>query len=301
MSLREIKNKLYNREKDEKLSQLGQTGFDPRFAPMDIAKKSFTKEDAWIIEAEQVRLARKKVWQTGFIIAGGVVLFILLLLGFFKFRQMSFSQDRVEVTLNGSQEAMSGKSLVYGIKYKNNNRATLKDAVLKVNFPKNFIPEDNPGFRTEGASSSVLNLGDIAGNKEGLVEFKGKIFSPKGALIYLKAEINYTPSNLSGQFVSQGQLSVAVQSSPVKLEINAPQNLADGDAIDYQINYQNDGEKEIAGMKIKMEYPEGFVFSKADMLNSEGNNFWHIEIGLRKWVQTITLVPGEILIATISV
>lgn len=283
MSLYDIKNKLYKRESDEKLSELGQTGFDPRFAPMDIAKKSFAKEDAWIVEAEQVRLARKKAWKTGLFIAGGVALFILLLLGFFKFRQLSFSQERVEVTLNGPQEVLSGKSLAYEIKYKNNNRSALKNAVLKISFPKNFIPEDNFGFRAEGGNSLALNLGDIAGRKEGAVEFKGKIFSPKGALVYLKAEINYTPASLSGQFISQGQLSVAVQSSPVKLEINAPQNLADGDAIDYQINYQNDGEKEITGMKIKMEYPEGFVFSKAEPLNSEGNNFWHIG----------TLVPGQ--------
>ena len=283
MSLYDIKNKLYKRENDEKLSQLGQTGFDPRFAPMDIAKKSFVKDDAWIIEAEQARLARKKVWKTGFMLAGGVVLFILLLLGFFKFRQMSFSQERVEVSLSGSQEVLSGKSLIYQVKYKNNNRSTLKDAVLKINFPKNFIPENNPDFRPEGSNSFLLNLGDIPGRKEGSVEFKGKIFSPKGALIYLKAEINYTPASLSGQFVSQGQLSVAVQSSPIKLEISAPQNLASDDAIDYQINYQNDGEKEIADMKIKINYPEGFVFSKAEPLNSEGNNFWHIG----------TLNPGQ--------
>jgi hypothetical protein len=283
MSLYDIKNKLYKREKDEKLSQLSRTGFDPRFAPMDIAKKSFSKEDAWITEAEQSRLAKRKIWRTGFIIAGSLVLFILLLWGFFKFRQTSFSQDRVEFSLSGPQEALSGKSLTYAIKYKNNNRSALKNAVLKINFPKNFIPEDNPDFRMEGTSSSILNLGDIADKKEGSVEFKGKIFSPKGALIYLKAEINYTPSSLGGQFVSQSQLSVAVQSSPVKLEMSAPQNLANGDAIDYQINYQNDGEKEIAGMKVKMEYPEGFVFSKADPLNSEGNNFWHIG----------TLAPGQ--------
>jgi hypothetical protein len=283
MSLCEIKNKLYKRENDEKLSELGRTGFDPRFAPMDIAKKSFSKEDAWIAEAEQSRLAKRKIWKTGFIIAGGLVLFILLLWGFFKFRQTAFSQDRVGVSISGSQEVMSGKSLTYEIKYKNNNRATLKGAVLKVGFPKNFIPENNPGFSPEGISSSVLSLGDIAGKKEGVVEFKGKVFSPKGALIYLKAEINYTPSSLNGQFIAQNQLSVSVQSSPVKLEISAPQNLANDDAIDYQINYQNDGEKEIAGMKIKMEYPEGFVFSKADPLNSEGNNFWHIG----------TLAPGQ--------
>lgn len=283
MSLSEIKNKLYQRGKDEEPSQLSRTGFDPRFAPMDIAKKSFSKEDAWITEAEQSRLAKRKIWRTGFIIAGSLVLFILLLWGFFKFRQASFSQDRVEVSLSGPQEAMSGKSLTYAIKYKNNNRATLKNAVLKINFPKNFIPENNLGFSPEGSSSVVLNLGDIAGKKEGAVEFKGKIFSPKGALIYLKAEINYTPSSLGGQFVSQSQLSVAVQSSPVKLEMSAPQNLANGDAIDYQINYQNDGEKEIARMKVAMEYPEGFVFSKAEPLNSEGNNFW--DIG--------TLVPGQ--------
>jgi len=283
MSLYEIKNKLYKRENDEKLSELGRTGFDPRFAPMDIAKKSFSKEDAWIAEAEQSRLAKRRIWKTGFIIAGGLVLFILLLWGFFKFRQTAFSQDRVEVSLSGPQEIMSGKSLSYTIKYKNNNRATLKNAVLKINFPKNFIPEDNPDFRMEGTSSSVFNLGNIAGKKQGEVEFKGKVFSPKGALIYLKAEINYAPSGLNGQFIAQNQLSVSVLSSPVKLEMNAPQNLANDDAIDYQINYQNNGEKEIAEMKIKIEYPEGFVFSKADPLNSEGNNFWYIG----------TLTPGQ--------
>jgi hypothetical protein len=239
MSLSEIKNKLYERGKEERLSPLGQTGFDPRFASMDIAKKSFSKEDDWIVEAEQSRLAKRKIWKTGFIIAGGLVVFVLLLWGFFKFRQASFSQDRVEVSLSGPQEAMSGKSLTYEIKYKNNNRATLKNAVLKINFPKNFTPENNPDFRNEGASSLVFDLGDIVGKKEGAVDFKGKIFSPKGALVYLKAEINYTPSSLSGQFISQNQLSVAVQSSPVKLEISAPQNLANDDSIEYQINYQS--------------------------------------------------------------
>ena len=277
MSLYDIKNKLYKREKDENLSQLGQTGFDPRFAPMDIAKKSFSKEDAWVTEAEQTRLARRKIWKTGFFIAAGLVLFIGLLVGFFKFRQASFSQDRVTAALSGPQEAMSGKSLTYAIKYKNDNRSALKNAVLKISFPKNFIPENNPGFNSEGASSMVFNMGDIAGRQEGSVDFNGKIFSPKGALVYLKTEISYTPASLGGQFMAQNQLSVSVQSSPVKLEINAPQNLANGDAIDYQINYQNDGEKEMSGMKVKMEYPEGFVFSKADSLNSEGNNFWRIE------------------------
>lgn len=276
MSLSEIKNKLYQRGREEKLSQLGRTGFDPRFAAMDIAKKSFSKEDTWISETEQSKLAKRKTWKIGFIIAGSLVLFILLLWGFFKFRQTSFSQDRVEVSLSGSQEALSGKILNYKIQYKNNNRATLKNAVLRVNFPKNFIPENNPGFSMEGSNSSVLNLGNIAGRKEGEIDFEGKIFSPKGSLIYLRAEISYMPSSLDGQFTSQGQISVFVQSSPVKLEMSAPQNLANDDAIDYQIDYQNNGEKEIEGMKVKIEYPEGFVFSKADPLNSEGSNFWYI-------------------------
>jgi hypothetical protein len=283
MSLYEIKNKLYKRESDAKLSRLDQTGFDPRFAPMDIAKKSFSKEDDWISEAEQLRLARKKIWRTGFIIVGGLILFILSLWGFFKFRETSFSQERVAISLSGPQEVLSGKSLTYAIKYNNNNRAVLKNAVLKINFPKNFIPENNPGFHEEGVSALAIDLGDIAGHKEGAVDFQGKIFSPKGALIYLKAEISYTPSNLSGQFVSQNQLSVSVQSSPVTIEINAPQKLANDDAIGYEINYQNNGEEEMVGMKIKVEYPEGFVFSKANPQNSEGNNLWHIG----------ALAPGE--------
>lgn len=276
MSLQDVKNKLYKEKKDEETFRLGETRFDPRFAPSDQAKENFSREDVWIVQKEEIRKARIKFLKRTLIFSGGVLLFIFLIAGFLKFRQMAFDQERVRVLVEGPQEVPSGRSLSYEIKYKNENRATLENASLKISFPKNFVPEDNPGFKMEGTTASVLELGNIAGKKEGKITFKGKIFSPKGSLLYLQAGISYTPSNLNSQFTSQNQLSVTVKSSPVILEITAPQNLAKGDAIDYQINYRNEGEKEIEEMRIKMDYPEGFTFSKVSPENLEGENPWSV-------------------------
>ena len=207
---------------------------------------------------------------------GGIVFIIFLMVAVFFIRKATFSLDRVAVSITGLNQAESGKLLTYEIVCSNNNQATLKGAVLKIGYPSDFKPEENADFTEEGPVSGKFSLGDIPAHSTKKIIFNGRAYSPRGALIYVKADLTYSPSGFSSQYVTSNQLGVNVTTSPISLEIMAPQNVASGDEVNYLINYKNTGERDFEGLRIKMDYPDGFTFSTSDPKSFEGNNIWYI-------------------------
>jgi len=276
MSLSDLKNKLYKKETDKDLSQHAESEFDIRFSPANSGREKFKTVDAWEEEKPSLGTEEKKVARYGIMAIGAILIVIAILLGVYKYKQYSFSPERATLAINGPNEIQSGKLITYEVIYKNDNRASLKSAVLHLSFPDNFKPEDNPSFVSDGANSYQLELGDIKKYDQGKVTFRGKTFSPKGSLIYLKAELSYQPSGFSSQFVSQQQLGITVISFPIILETQAPQNLASGDSLNYLISYKNTSNDDFENMRLEVEYPEGFIFSQADPAASENNNIWYL-------------------------
>jgi len=276
MSLADIKKKLYKKEVEKDLAKHEESEYDPRVAGDERTKDSFTTVDAW--EAKKVGMGKEgiKAVTLGLIIIVTIFIVLVGLIGAYKYKQSSFGEERVSITLSGPNEIKSGELITYEISYKNNNRAALQNSILSINFPENFQPEGNSSLIVDNPSSGRFSLGTIKGYSEGKVTFQGKAYSPKGSLIYLKAELSYKPSNFNSQFVVKHQLSINVLSFPVILEVLAPQKLANGDALDYLISYKNNSDLDFENMKLKVEYPEGFTFTRANPPASEGNNSWYI-------------------------
>jgi uncharacterized repeat protein (TIGR01451 family) len=86
----------------------------------------------------------------------------------------------------------------------------------------------------------------------------------------------YQPKNFNGQFSAKGQLVINIISAPLTLELQAPQNVASGDEVNYLASYQNAGEETMENLKIKMDYPEQFSFSSSNPKVFEGNNIWYL-------------------------
>ncbi|MFZ2193221.1 MAG: hypothetical protein WAV31_03180, partial [Candidatus Moraniibacteriota bacterium] len=177
---------------------------------------------------------------------------------------------------SGPVDVNSGNLVTYEIKYKNENRASLKNVKFKLSYPEYFKPEENPDFKIEGTTLSVYEMGTISGNAEGKLTFKGKAYSPKGNLIKIQADLIYTPSTVSTEFASTDQVPVNIISSPITLGILAPQDISSGDEINYVINYKNDGATEFSNIRIKVDYPSGFSLSEANPKTSEGDNIWYL-------------------------
>ncbi|MDO9231041.1 MAG: hypothetical protein Q7U36_00985 [bacterium] len=274
MSLQDIKNNLYKKEAPENLSEHEISQYDPSLAK-DTGEMNKGEKDLW---AKKTGLDKteKKAIKKG-VIAFGIVMGIIIAIAIFALiRQMLFQSGNSTVEISGPTQVNSGKLLTYEINYKNNNRLNIKNAVLRVSYPENFKPENNPDFKIESLTSGSFDIGTIKGKTQGKIVLNGKAYSPKGALIYLKAALSYNPAGYSSQFQANQQLGINVNSAPITLELLAPQNVSSGDAIDYQINYRNDGGETMNNLVVKIEYPDQFTFSSSSPKTSRENNVWDI-------------------------
>lgn len=276
MSLGNIKDSLYKKEDETESIQpnAGLANMTLESGNIEPAKKRI--EDKWEGKDPGLNAEQKKIIKIGMIIAGSILAVFLISIGAYEYKQSSFGENKVGISMTGPSEGESGRMLVFEIKYKNSNRASLKNAELRISYPESFKPEGNHNFKEDGLTTGIFSLGEIKGKGAGEIVFSGKAYNPKGTLIYIKTDLYYTPSNFNSQFIAKNQLGVTVTSSPIKLEIAAPQNISSGDAIDYLISYENIGHESLGGIKIIAAYPDGFSFSKSVPESSEGNNVWNV-------------------------
>ena len=283
MSLSEIKKELYKKDTDEEILQHDESEFDPARSEIDLKKRQAEVEDLWEEKKTSLDAGSKKTIKIGVLVVLVLLVILGAAVGFYKIRQSFFSEKRVGMVITGPADVKSGNLVTYEIKYRNENRAELKNVKLKLSYPESFRPEQNANFTTDGTTVGSFDLGTILGNAEGTVVFNGRAYSPKGNLIKIKADWSYTPSTLSSEFSVSSQAVVNIISSPITLSVLAPQNISSGDEINYVVEYRNDGAADLTGLRLKMEYPERFVFSSSEPAAAEGNNIWYVG----------TLAPGQ--------
>lgn len=276
MSLREIKNELYQKEPDKEVFRHEKSEYNSDSIISNSSKKAEMPKDDWLENETEISGRDQKNIKTGAWILGGLLLIIFLVVGFYKIKQSFFSSDRLVISLEGPSEVKSGNLVTYEIKYKNDNTADLKNVVLKLSYPEDFKPEGNAQFKNEGTMISTAKIADIKGGSEGKVIFNGRTYSPKGNLIKIKADLTYVPSTASATFVASDQLAVGVTSVPISLEVLAPQSISTGDQVNYLITYKNNGTEMLENIRLKIDYPERFTFVSADPRAFEGNNIWYL-------------------------
>ncbi len=277
MSLFDIKNKLYKKDEEIDLVKHDVSQFDAR-ENIDTGeyKEKFASPDAWEEKKEGFSGNQKKAFKYGAIALGAIVIIVGGVVAYLKYQQSSFDQSRVSFSINGLSQIKSGKLTTYEIDYSNNNRATLKNAVLTISYPEDVQQEDNPNFKEETPTSGSFSLGNIPGHSSGKATLNVRAYNPNGNLMYLKAQLSYTPSTFNSQFSIQNQLGITITSTPIDLEVLAPTNVSGGDSINYLITYRNTGQENFSGVRIEANYPNGFSFANSDPVPDESNNVWYI-------------------------
>jgi hypothetical protein len=273
MSLSKIKEELYKKETDAKILQHQQSEFN---SIGNSVKENIAGVDLWENKQDKLSSESKKAFKIGALVLGGIILLLTLVAGFYKIKQSFFAQERVNVSISGSDSIENGKLVSYEIKYANNNRADLKNVTIKITYPDYFTPEGNSNFNAVGTTAGLFKLGLVKGNVVGSVMFSGKVYKPKGGLMKILADFSYTPTTVNSQFIANDQLPVNIVSSPITISLLAPQSISSGDEVDYVFAYKNTGTADFSNIKIKAEYPDRFIFSNANPKTSESNNVWYI-------------------------
>ncbi len=281
MSLFNIKDKLYKKEQEENLAQHEITQYNPEASETGVNTPH--EKDLWMEKSVGLGQAEKGKITKGLLALIVVLAMVLLLAVAFEIRQAAFNVKNSSVSIRGSEQSESGQAVTYEIDYKNDNWIGMRNAVIKVSYPEEFKPAANENFKEEGPTSGVYSLGSVALRSSGKVFLTGKAYSPKGALIYLRASLDYQPAFFFGQFETKNQLGVNIIPAPITLEIQGPQDIVKGNALDYLINYRNNSTETLDGLQLQMQYPEGFKFFDAVPTESSDGNTWKIG----------SLKPGE--------
>lgn len=292
MSLGDLEKKIYDPESKIEERKHEESRFDPFHSDKTDGKK-FPEEKKWEKIEDSNGEKRKKILKIALIIAGAVFALALLIWGFSKYRQTSFKEGNAVVKIEGPTEVRSAQEIKYIVSFKNKNRVELKNAQILLSYPESFQPVEGSNLKIDNPLNSRIVLGNLKSGAEGKIEIKGKFSAAKNSIIYLNATLQYTPSNFNSIFQSKFQLGVNVSSSPLFIEIEAPAEVASGSKVDYVVNYTNSSQESLDGVRIKVEYPQGFSFNSSTQSPSEGNNIWNLG-GLQSGQNGKIVISGEL-------
>ncbi|EKD58652.1 MAG: hypothetical protein ACD_56C00077G0003 [uncultured bacterium] len=276
MSLQDLNKDLY---KDNSDLIAGRTHEQSLYDPTKIAGQvasPFDKEEQWNAPQKGLSPASKKRLWIGLAVLLLIVLAAVGAFGYQWWLKNAFHQDRVAVSFEGPKEADSTQPSKYLIHYKNNNRVTLKNAEIKLSYAENFQPTDNLNLKFLSPTASKIFIGDIKPMSEGSVELKGIFYAPKDFPVYLRASLNFIPSNGSAELAMEGQIGVNITAAPVLLSIGAPQNAADGDSVQYIVDYKNLDVRQLSGVQIRIDFPAGFTFGSSQPQATEKDSSWYL-------------------------
>lgn len=220
-----------------------------------------------------------KFMKNKFKIIGAGALVLLLIIGgiisYVRYKQGSFKPENVSIKIQGEAEIRSGDELGYKFLIKNDNRASLEDAVLKVIYPDELIPT-KMSFTREGPQGSFyIDVGEIKSFETKEFELKFKVFSPYGNQPYLNTELSYQPDNFSSQFVKKDNHLVNIQGSVVSFSLISQKEGANGELLKFVGVLTNNTVNDFENLILEMVYPEGFSFDSSglEVLGEENKRF----------------------------
>lgn len=277
MSLNDLNRELYKTDSDVISARTREASeYDPTSSGAG-QSNPFYQEEMWQREKKEIVVSRRKKI---LIIVGVVLLTLSLTIGaVYSYRwwqKNAFHQDRVEVYFEGPREADSMQQTKYVIRYKNNNRVSLKNAELQLTYSENFQPTDNTNLKIFSPSSGKISVGDIGPMQEGSVELKGIFYAPEDFPLFLKATLGFVPSNGTDTLSMESQISIKITAAPVILDLSVPEQIANGDQVEYLISYKNLDIRSIGDLQINIDFPPGFKMHSADPQPSEKESNWYV-------------------------
>ena len=289
MSLEELNDSLHSR--DTHLDRARQAAsYEPEGrggnSTLDKKVEDFRHTETWqavdeetsgvsspvITLADKASHHRRKQW---LFFVGGLTLLLLVGGLIYKLRLPVFNEEKVDIQISGPRDVASAELTTFTFTFTNNNPIVLNKAVLTINYPETFHPEASAV--KPNATWVEIPLSTLAIHSQNKVTLSGKFYGSKGDQVIMRATLRYTPDKVTSALEKETRITVNIASSPLSLEIEAPQELTTGQNVDYVISYNNTGDVSFSNLRIEAVYPAGFEFLGADPRATDGNSIWHID------------------------
>ncbi|MBU6500813.1 MAG: hypothetical protein KGJ89_01690 [Patescibacteria group bacterium] len=237
-------------------------------------------------EKSKIRLEPpKKHGEWHIFIIGGIV-FVLLAAGAYYLYSLSPRGADVGMRFINPSQVLLGEPFTLTASYSNYSNYVLKDVSLSLVLP------DGVYLTGQSQDQRVIEqtLGDLGPGSVSQQDFNLIITDGSDSVKNITAKLKYSAPNSSAQFEYDAQADVLVGQPAVSLNMTVPQGVFNGQDFDIKIGYSNNTNKDFNNLRLKLDYPPIFQFTRSTtQSDGNGNNSW--DLG--------TLAPGSA--GTISV
>ncbi len=198
--------------------------------------------------------------------------------GWIYYERNIFGDDRLRFEIEASEEMEAGEVAEYTLRYTNNSDVRLEDMGLIFEYPENMKPveneEDEEGVIRRGERRREVEVGELNPGEERVTVFEGRPFGERGDSLRAKAEMRYTPKNLTARYRSDREHMAKINEVPIDFSFEMPPTMDAGEEDGIRILFSSEVEYPLEDVEIRVDYPEGFEFLRSTPEADSDDKAW---------------------------
>ncbi len=271
---------------------------DQQISPQNFEVKEIEKEKSFSFSEEPQKgkmqglinlFSKKNLPRTLIVVFCAAI--VIAGISFFAGRS-SFSLENIKITARVLGPVASGEEVVLRVDYFNENRVSLKNAYLILDYPSGTFSSDGKELVHDRR-----DLGEISKKSQGTEEFKLRFVGEKGDSKSVTVRMEFMPQNINSYFEQSTVYRMEINSVLISLNIDGPEKSISGQEVSYLIEYENKTDKDLYDLQLEVEYDKDFKFKTAiPGPSEEKNNLWKIDVlrkGEKRGVNIVGVLKGK--------
>lgn len=173
-----------------------------------------------------------------FIIFVGGLIAALAWAGFF-FLPLSekFSDQQIELSVNGDTEVSFGATTTYRIAFANQQKIDLDKATILIYYPEGFAYAES-SLEPSNAGKNEFYVGPIKAGEQKEISITGKSYGTLNGEQSWRVFLNYTPQNIRSELQKVATLNVRIKDVPYTITLGGADKATVGNEVSYDINVE---------------------------------------------------------------
>jgi hypothetical protein len=280
MALKDIEQDLQRRDSEVAKREHKKTVYDVWQSKEGSSPK---KDSRWQKIKDEMGEARTKAILAGVFVVIFCIIIIVISAVYVNYKRSFFNKDNVSLLILTPKMIDSNVITEVSFEYLNNNRADLNDVEILVDLGGYFVPEDGQqNFKRVSIDKGIITIGTIDGHEESSFKLAGHFVGPLNAVADISGIMRYSPSNTNIRYETPARAVTQITSSPITLDIDAPNEVISGNLIDIDLIVKNTSTTKLTNIKLILNNPKTFEMQKSEPKGVNNGNEWYIdEVGAR--------------------
>lgn len=247
----------------------------------------YQDDDGAMIDVKKLTVKAGQSWQRRLVLIGvGVLFFVGVLYLIFYWLKGGANPTAVQFDIFGPRSFVAGETFDYVISYKNQDRATIKNIDIRLDYSENFIFSDSRPAPSDGQARWRLDR--LAPGESGQIIVRGKIINEIGKANIITGEMYYSLENFSGEYKKVATFGAAVENSSLDIIIDQKASALVGEPQAIVVKYRFKENSQIDNVLLAVEPTD---IALVEFINQDKSDAGATVV--QPWLWTIKKIDNE--------